>query len=207
MRIREDLELISSWVKKNSKVLDLGCGDGSLLKMLKEQKNVTGYGIDYDISQIKLSLDNRINVMQLDLNDGLNDFKNDTFDYVVLAQSLQEIKNPEKLLKEMLRIGKEVIISFPNMGHWSSRLQLFIGGKMPVTSELPHAWHNTPNIHLCTIYDFENFCKENNFVISNSSITSRSFLGNLLVKILPNLFGQVALLEFSSLFMFSFNEI
>ena len=123
MRIREDLELINSWVKKNSKVLDLGCGDGSLLKMLKEQKNVTGYGIDYDISQIKLSLDNRINVMQLDLNDGLNDFKNDTFDYVVLAQSLQEIKNPEKLLKEMLRIGKEVIISFPNMGHWSSRLQ------------------------------------------------------------------------------------
>ena len=193
MRIREDLELISSWIKKNSRVLDLGCGDGSLLKMLKEQKNVTGYGIDYDISQIKLSLDNKINVMQLDLDDDLNDFKDDTFDYVVLAQSLQEIKNPEKLLKEMLRIGKEIIISFPNMGHWSARLQLFIGGKMPVTSELPHSWHNTPNIHLCTICDFENFCKENNFIISKSSITSRSFLGNLMVKILPNLFGQVAL--------------
>lgn len=193
MRIREDLELISSWIKKNSRVLDLGCGDGSLLKMLKEQKNVTGYGIDYDISQIKLSLDNEINVMQLDLDDDLNDFKDDSFDYVVLAQSLQEIKNPEKLLKEMLRIGKEIIISFPNMGHWSARLQLFIGGKMPVTSELPHSWHNTPNIHLCTICDFENFCKENNFIISKSSITSRSFLGNLMVKILPNLFGQVAL--------------
>ena len=193
MRIREDLELISSWIKKNSRVLDLGCGDGGLLKMLKEQKNVTGYGIDYDISQIKLSLDNEINVMQLDLDDDLNDFKDDTFDYVVLAQSLQEIKNPEKLLKEMLRIGKEIIISFPNMGHWSARLQLFIGGKMPVTSELPHSWHNTPNIHLCTICDFENFCKENNFIISKSSITSRSFLGNLMVKILPNLFGQVAL--------------
>ena len=193
MRIREDLELISSWIKKNSRVLDLGCGDGSLLKMLKEQKNVTGYGIDYDISQIKLSLDNEINVMQLDLDDDLNDFKDDTFDYVVLAQSLQEIKNPEKLLKEMLRIGKEIIISFPNMGHWSARLQLFIGGKMPVTSELPHSWHNTPNIHLCTICDFENFCKENNFIISKSSITSRSFLGNLMDKILPNLFGQVAL--------------
>lgn len=193
MRIREDLELISSWIKKNSRVLDLGCGDGSLLKMLKEQKNVAGYGIDYDISQIKLSLDNEINVMQLDLDDDLNDFKDDTFDYVVLAQSLQEIKNPEKLLKEMLRIGKEIIISFPNMGHWSARLQLFIGGKMPVTSELPHSWHNTPNIHLCTICDFENFCKENNFIISKSSITSRSFLGNLMVKILPNLFGQVAL--------------
>ncbi len=193
MRIREDLELISSWIKKNSRVLDLGCGDGSLLKMLKEQKNVTGYGIDYDISQIKLSLDNKINVMQLDLDDDLNDFKDDTFDYVVLAQSLQEIKNPEKLLKEMLRIGKEVIISFPNMGHWSARVQLFIGGKMPVTDELPHSWHNTPNIHLCTICDFENFCKENNFIISKSSITSRSFLGNLMVKILPNLFGQVAL--------------
>ena len=147
MRIRQDLELISSWVEKNSRVLDLGCGDGSLLKMLKEQKNVSGYGIDCDVSQIKLSLDNKINVMQLDLNDGLNDFKNDTFDYVILAQSLQEIKNPEKLLKEMLRIGKEVIVSFPNMGHWNSRFQLFIGGRMPMTKELPYTWHDTPNIH------------------------------------------------------------
>ena len=193
MRIREDLELISSWVEKDSKVLDLGCGDGYLLKMLKEQKNVTGYGVDYDISQIKLSLENKINVLQLDLDDDLSDFKNDTFDYVVLAQSLQEIKNPEKLLKEMLRIGKEVIISFPNMGHWGSRFQLFLGGKMPVTNELPHMWHDTPNIHLCTIHDFENFCKENNFIISKSSITSSSYLDNFMIKIFPNLFGQVAL--------------
>ena len=193
MRIREDLELISSWVEKNSRVLDLGCGDGRLLKMLKENKNVFGYGVDYDISQIKLSLDNKINVMQLDLNDGLTDFKNDTFDYVVLAQSLQEIKNPEKLLKEMLRIGKEVIISFPNMGHWSSRFQLFVGGKMPITSELPYSWHDTPNIHLCTISDFEDFCKENKFVIAKSSITSDSLLDNLMIRVLPNLFGEVAL--------------
>ena len=193
MRIREDLELISSWVQKNSRVLDLGCGDGRLLKMLKENKNVLGYGVDYDISQIKLSLDNKINVMQLDLNDGLTDFKNDTFDYVVLAQSLQEIKNPEKLLKEMLRIGKEVIISFPNMGHWSSRFQLFVGGKMPITSELPYSWHDTPNIHLCTISDFEDFCKENKFVIAESSITSDSLLDNIMIRVLPNLFGEVAL--------------
>ncbi len=193
MRIRQDLELISSWVEKNSRVLDLGCGDGSLLKMLKEQKNVSGYGIDYDVSQIKLSLDNKINVMQLDLNDGLNDFKNDTFDYVILAQSLQEIKNPEKVLKEMLRIGKEVIVSFPNMGHWNSRFQLFIGGRMPMTKELPYTWHDTPNIHLCTICDFENFCKKNNFKVARSSITSRSTIDNLMINILPNLFGQVAL--------------
>ena len=193
MRIREDLELISSWVEKDSRVLDLGCGDGSLLKMLKEQKNIMGYGVDYDISQIKLSLDNKINVMQFDLNDGLKNFKNNTFDYVILAQSLQEIKNPETLLKEMLRIGEEVIISFPNMGHWSSRFQLFAGGKMPVTNELPYRWHDTPNIHLCTIFDFENFCKENNFVIVKSSITSDSLVDNLMIKMLPNLFGKVAL--------------
>ena len=193
MRIREDLELISSWVEKDSRVLDLGCGDGSLLKMLKKQKNIMGYGVDYDISQIKLSLDNEINVMQFDLNDGLNNFKNNTFDYVILAQSLQEIKNPETLLKEMLRIGEEVIISFPNMGHWSSRFQLFVGGKMPVTNELPYRWHDTPNIHLYTIFDFENFCKENNFVIVKSSITSDSLVDNLMIKMLPNLFGKVAL--------------
>ena len=193
MRIRADLELISSWVEKDSRVLDLGCGDGSLLKMLKKQKNIMGYGVDYDISQIKLSLDNEINVMQFDLNDGLNNFKNNTFDYVILAQSLQEIKNPETLLKEMLRIGEEVIISFPNMGHWSSRFQLFAGGKMPVTNELPYRWHDTPNIHLCTIFDFENFCKENNFVIVKSSITSDSLVDNLMIKMLPNLFGKVAL--------------
>ena len=192
MRLRDDLELISSWIKDSSRVLDLGCGDGHLLKLLKEDKNVSGYGIDNNIDQIKSSINNNISVLQLDLDDGLDEFKDNSFDYVVLAQSLQEVKKPEKLLNEMLRIGKEVIISFPNMGHWTSRFQLLFSGRMPMTRELPYSWHETPNIHLCTINDFLKFCEKNNFKVIDKSISTYSFLDNIMVNFSNNFFGSVA---------------
>ena len=192
MRVRDDFELIISWIEKDSRVLDLGCGDGSLLKLLKNKKNITGYGIDNNIKQINKSIENEINVLNFDLNDGLGEFKNDSFDYVVLAQSIQEIKDPKKLLNEMLRIGKEVIVSFPNMGHWTSRMQLFFKGRMPVTSELPFRWHETPNIHLCTINDFIIFCGDNGFTVKEKSITSRNFFDSYMISLLPNFFGSVA---------------
>ena len=192
MRVRGDLALISSWIKSNSKVLDLGCGDGNLLKLLKKEKNIQGYGVDSDITKIKSSLDNNINVLHLDLDNDLSQFDANSFDYVVLAQSLQEIKRPKNLIKEMLRIGDEIIVSFPNMGHWSSRIQLFFKGMMPITKNLPFKWDETPNIHLCTIKDFIEFCNENNFKIIKQLITDENQKHNVLTKIFPNFFGKVA---------------
>ena len=192
MRVRGDLALISSWIKSNSKVLDLGCGDGNLLKLLKKEKNIQGYGVDSDITKIKSSLDNNINVLHLDLDNDLSQFDANSFDYVVLAQSLQEIKRPKNLIKEMLRIGDEIIVSFPNMGHWSSRMQLLFKGMMPITKNLPFKWDETPNIHLCTIKDFIEFYNENNFKIIKQLITDENQKHNILTKIFPNFFGKVA---------------
>ena len=192
IRVRGDLALISSWIKPNSKVLDLGCGDGDLLKLLKKEKNIQGYGVDSDIIKIKFSLDNNINVLQLDLDNDLSQFDTNSFDYVVLAQSLQEIKRPKNLIKEMLRIGDEIIVSFPNMGHWTSRIQLLFKGIMPITKTLPFKWDETPNIHLCTIKDFIEFCNKNNFKIIEQLITDENQKCGILTKIFPNFFGQVA---------------
>ena len=192
IRVRGDLALISSWIKPNSKVLDLGCGDGDLLKLLKKEKNIQGYGVDSDIIKIKFSLDNNINVLQLDLDNDLSQFDTNSFDYVVLAQSLQEIRRPKNLIKEMLRIGDEIIVSFPNMGHWTSRIQLLFTGMMPITKNLPFKWDETPNIHLCTIKDFIEFCNKNNFKIIEQLITDENQKCGILTKIFPNFFGQVA---------------
>ena len=192
MGFRKDLLLISSWIKPSSKVLDLGCGDGQLLKILKEKNGTKGYGVDNNIDNIKKSLKNNVNVLQIDLDTGLSEFNSNSFDYVVLAQSLQVIKKPKLLIDEMLRIGNEIIVSFPNMGHWSSRLNLLFDGKMPVTKNLPYTWYETPNIHLCTISDFINFCEENNYQILERSITNDKQKSNFFIKIMPNLFGQIA---------------
>ena len=189
---RKDLLLINSWIKPNSKVLDLGCGDGELLKLLKIDKNINGYGIDYDLKNIKKSLQNNINVLHMDLDEGLGAFESNSFDYIVLAQSLQVIKNPKLLIDDMLRVGDEIIVSFPNMGHWLARFQLFLQGTMPITKNLPYRWHDTPNIHLCTIKDFMDFCKKNNYEISEKYIADDKQKINLLTRLMPNLFGEIA---------------
>ena len=184
---RKDFDLITEWVEPDSKILDLGCGDGSLLRLLNKKRNISGYGVDTSIDKTIKSLDNKINIINADINDHMDYFKDKSFDYVILAQSLQVVDNPVSLIKEMLRIGNEAIISFPNMGHWKSRLYLFFKGEMPVTSELPFSWHSTPNIHLCTIRDFKKMCMVNDFQITEEVINningkniSSSFMNNLI---------------------------
>ncbi len=183
---RKDFDIITEWIKPNSRILDLGCGDGSLLKLLNVKRNVSGYGVDSSIDKTIKSLDNSINILNADINDHMGYFKDKSFDFVILAQSLQVVENPVLLIKEMLRIGNEVIISFPNMGYWKSRLYLFFKGEMPVTRELPYNWHSTPNIHLCTISDFKKMCLINNFEIINEVVNningkdiSSSYFNNL----------------------------
>ena len=190
--VRKDFDLISEWIEPNSRILDLGCGDGSLLKLLNSKRNVTGYGVDSSIDKTIKSIDNKINIINSNINDNLGFFKTKSFDYVVLAQSLQVVENPISLIKEMLRVGNEVIISFPNMGYWRSRLYLLLKGEMPVTDELPYSWHSTPNIHLCTIKDFKKMCTENNFKITDE-IINNSYGANISSKSLSNLLGVSAI--------------
>ena len=189
---RKDFDLITEWVEPDSRILDLGCGDGSLLKLLNKKRNASGYGVDTSIDKTIKSLDNTINIINADINDHMDFFKDKSFDYVILAQSLQVVDNPVSLIKEMLRIGNEVIISFPNMGYWRSRLYLFFRGEMTVTSELPFSWHSTPNIHLCTIRDFKKMCISNNFQITEEVINNINGK-NISASLLNNLTGTSAI--------------
>ena len=190
--VRKDFDLISEWIEPNSRILDLGCGDGSLLKLLNSKRNVTGYGVDSSIDKTIKSIDNKINIINSNINDNLGFFKTKSFDYVILAQSLQVVEDPISLIKEMLRVGNEVIISFPNMGYWKSRLYLLLQGEMPVTDELPYSWHSTPNIHLCTIKDFKKMCTKNNFKITDE-IINNSYGAKISSKSLSNLMGVSAI--------------
>ena len=194
--MRVDLELIANWIKPKSHVLDLACGDGTLLAHLQQTKEVTGYGIEIDPKHIATCIDKGVNVIQTDLDAGLSDFHANSFDYVIMTQSLQAMHFPDRLLDEMLRVGQQGIVSFPNMGHWKCRVQFALLGRMPVTRALGNNWYDTPNIHLCTILDFENLCLKKHISTLQRSVVDFTHRSSYAIDKLPNLLAEIALYRF-----------
>lgn len=193
MRTRPEFAAIAEWVTPGAKVLDLGCGDGSLLRHLKDARGARGYGIEIADENIVTCIKNGVNVIQMDLESGLSGFEAQSFDFVILSQTLQAMKNIEQLVSEMLRVGKHGIVTLPNFGYWRHRLQIMTGN-MPVSEDLPYQWFDTPNIHLCTFDDFEAFCREHGVRILERS----AMHDDQVVSFLPNLFGSLAVYRLES---------
>ncbi len=186
--MRFDLEIIASWIDPGSKVLDLGCGEGDLLKYLKNEKNVSGTGIEFEEDKVVECINKGLSVLQGDINEEVEDYADQSFDYVILSQTLQQVYKPDKLIKDLLRIGKKVVVSFPNFSHWHCRLQLLFRGHAPRTSQLPYEWFNTPNIRVMTIKDFKIFAKQTGFtILKEAAINTTHQNGHGLIKFLPNL--------------------
>ena len=189
-----ETEHIENWVSPGARVLDLGCGDGALLKRLWQTRQAPGYGVEIDDAQVLECIRNDVNVLQLDLENGLAAFADRSFDCVILSETLQAIHRQEPLLKEMLRVGREAIVSFPNFGYWRARIQIALAGRMPVSKELPYQWYDTPNVHHCTLVDFEALCAK-----LGLKILERIVLHNGgTVNFLPNLLGANALYRVSA---------
>ncbi len=190
---RVDFEIIEQWIEPRSRVLDLGCGDGDLLARLQEHKRVTGYGVEIALDNIIASIDKGLSVIQADLNTGLQDFEDNSVDFVILSQALQAIHDPHYLLREMLRVGGEAIVSFPNIGHWLARYQLAIRGLSPQTSWLSCQSDETPSAHPYTIHGFEGLCAEEGIKIIERCALDRRGHSTWLTRYRPNLFGVTAI--------------
>ena len=187
--IRKDWKLIESLIRINSKVLDIGCGEGGLIQQLEKSINANTRGIELNSKLARKAITEGLSVIQGNAENDLNQYSNQSFDYVILSQTLQAMIKPREVLLELLRIGGKAIISFPNFGYWKIRMQLLLKGRMPITEGLPYAWYETPNIHFFTIKDFQQLCEELNIVIEKSialtnkgrqfEITQNSFGANL----------------------------
>lgn len=192
-KYRQDFAIIAGWVGFGSKVLDLGCGDGELLVYLRDSLEVKGYGVEKDDANWLACLQNGTNVIQMDLEDGLSGFEDQSFDTVILSQTLQAMHKTEEIVQEMLRVGREIIVTFPNFGYWRNRLQI-ISGNMPVSKTLPYQWYDTPNVHLCTINDFDQFCKNHKISILERKVITDGDE----VSFMPNLLGNLAMYRLKS---------
>lgn len=195
--MRIDHSIISNWIKPESRVLDLGCGDGTLLHQLTSQKNIHGYGLEIDEENILRCIEKSVNVIDQDIEKDLHHFDDQSFDTVIMSQAIQTLQRPNKALEEMLRIGRECIITFPNFGHWKARLQLAFNGRMPVSDILPYEWYNTPNIHFCTFNDFDDMCESLKADVINREVVATKSIGQKFQKLNPNLFGETALYRVS----------
>tara|TARA_R110002167_G_scaffold30991_2_gene102232 strand:+ start:366 stop:959 length:594 start_codon:yes stop_codon:yes gene_type:complete len=196
--MRADLKLIEPWVRAGTHVLDLGCGDGTLLAHLRDKKNVQGYGLEIDEAQITSCIEKGVNVIEHNLDSkGLKSFADQQFDTVIMTQALQAVRQPDVMLEEMLRLGQQGIVTFPNFGYWRCRHYLLWHGKMPMSKTLPHTWYNTPNIHLCTFKDFEALCKKKSIKILNRTVVDSQFSQSRFAMMWPNLFAEFAVYRIS----------
>jgi methionine biosynthesis protein MetW len=185
---RPDFHIIGEIIQPGSRVLDLGCGEGELLAWLVENKSVLARGVEISPAQVRKAIARGVSVYQGDIDEGLADYPDKAFDYVILSQTLQETMSPLQVLQEMLRVGRRAIISFPNFGHWSVRAAMLFNGQAPKTKLFPYDWYNSPNIHFLSINDFEDLCREHHFPIER-----RYFLaGSRQIRRFPNLMGQTA---------------
>jgi methionine biosynthesis protein MetW len=190
--IRHDFELIGQWIAPGARVLDLGCGDGDLMSHLIASRGVTGYGLDIDEPHITACIRRGVNVIELDIDDGLKDFSDASFDVVIMSHALQALARPDQALTDMLRVGRRAIVTFPNYGHWRVRLAM-LTGRMPLTPTLPSQWYDTPNIHLCTVNDFEALCHTRGWQIRDRYLLDSQHRQGRLARLRPNLFGEIAL--------------
>ena len=195
LKMKKEFKVIAELLPSSTRVLDVGCGDGSLMNFLEKDKNIEVRGLELNKNNVQKCIHKGLPVIQGNAETELHQFPNKSFDYVVLSQTLQAFYEPEKVLKELLRIGKSVVVSIPNFGYWKVRTKLLTSGKMPVTKTLPHTWYNTPNLHMCTIKDFFNFCDEKNIKIIkvvgvNENKTSLIKRNNLEIK---NFFSKLGI--------------
>lgn len=185
---RRDYAIISSWIEPNTRVLDVGCGDGELLEWLARNKNVDARGIEIVRAKVLRAIARGVSVFQGDIDQGLSDYPDGAFDYVILSQTLQETRRPLQVLREMLRVGKRAIVAFPNFGHWSVRLAHLFTGRAPKTDLFPYEWYDSPNIHYLTVHDFQELAREQGWLIERAIYLA----GHRTVRILPNLLAKIA---------------
>lgn len=191
-------EIITNIIKKNAKVLDIGCGEGTLLKMLYDQKHCSGVGIEIDQHNAIKSIEKGLSIIQGDLLEWLQNFADNEYDYVILNQTLQSTDKPDMVIDEMIRVGKNAVVSFPNFGYWRVRFYLLFNGTMPKSNILPFEWYNTPNIHLLTVKDFFEFCQKRNIKILDSIYLKRAkAFKNFFTKTMTNLFTEEAVFVIS----------
>ena len=188
-----DFDVIQSYIQNHSRILDLGCGDGTLLATLAKNKQVSGYGLEINPDHITACVAKGVDVIEQNIDTGLSNFADNSFDLVVMTQTLQAMQRPDKTLEEMLRVGKECIVTFPNFGHWKARFYLFFFGRMPVSDMMPYEWYDTPNIHFCTVSDFEHLCRQRDITVLHRQVIGSGYIDGIFKAIQPNIFGETAI--------------